>query len=213
MHSYMQYVQIYAVFSCLLNHHMASKINGSKSYSHVRSTSPLIMIFWFSFFLFFCFFLFSPSTETSEEPLVDLSDVLNTDADILGMLGKPSSDSGASYISQAVTVARIYKQSPSRGLTKSFPRGSEISSDSKFILLSPLNSFLKSHSLKILLIHLWFYLLFALSEVCCACSVFTIFSLILSGFGFLQVLIFAPSRLTAHLLLLVRVLWPTNPLL
>lgn len=52
------------------------------------------------FFLsFFCFLFFSPSTEASEEPLVDLSDVLNTDADILGMLGKPSSDSGASYIS------------------------------------------------------------------------------------------------------------------
>ncbi|XP_073347708.1 histone-lysine N-methyltransferase 2C isoform X3 [Pagrus major] len=31
--------------------------------------------------------------QTSEEPLVDLSDVLNTDADILGMLGKPSGDS------------------------------------------------------------------------------------------------------------------------
>lgn len=70
-----------------------------------------------------------------------------------------------------------------------------------------------SHSLTVLHVHLWFYLLFALSEACCACSVFTIFSLILSGFGFLQVLIFAPSRLTAHLLLLVRVLWPTNPLL
>ncbi len=60
---------------------------------------------WFCFL--FCFFLFFPSTETSEEPLVDLSDVLNTDADILGMLGKPSSDSGASHISQAVTMARI----------------------------------------------------------------------------------------------------------
>uniref|UniRef100_A0AAQ5ZWI3 [histone H3]-lysine(4) N-methyltransferase n=1 Tax=Amphiprion ocellaris TaxID=80972 RepID=A0AAQ5ZWI3_AMPOC len=30
------------------------------------------------------------AAQTSEEPLVDLSDVLNTDADILGMLGKPS---------------------------------------------------------------------------------------------------------------------------
>lgn len=47
-------------------------------------------------FLFFVSSFFSPSTETSEEPLVDLSDVLNTDADILGMLGKPSNDSGAS---------------------------------------------------------------------------------------------------------------------
>lgn len=56
------------------------------------------MTVWFSFF-FFCFLFFCPSTEASEEPLVDLSDVLNTDADILGMLGKPSSDSGASYIS------------------------------------------------------------------------------------------------------------------
>ncbi|XP_028283859.1 histone-lysine N-methyltransferase 2C isoform X3 [Parambassis ranga] len=35
--------------------------------------------------------------QTSEEPLVDLSDVLNTDADILGMLGKPSSDSGLDF--------------------------------------------------------------------------------------------------------------------
>lgn len=50
------------------------------------------LVFSFVFFLF----LPSPSTETSEEPLVDLSDVLNTDADILGMLEKPSSDSGAS---------------------------------------------------------------------------------------------------------------------
>uniref|UniRef100_H3DCP4 [histone H3]-lysine(4) N-methyltransferase n=1 Tax=Tetraodon nigroviridis TaxID=99883 RepID=H3DCP4_TETNG len=31
--------------------------------------------------------------QPSEEPLVDLSDVLNTDPDILGMLGKPSGDS------------------------------------------------------------------------------------------------------------------------
>ena len=82
--------------------------NGSESCSHVRSTSPSIMICdGLVFFLFFVSSFFSPSTETSEEPLVDLSDVLNTDADILGMLGKPSSDSGASYISQAVTVARI----------------------------------------------------------------------------------------------------------
>ena len=35
-------------------------------------------------------------TETREEPLVDLCEVLNTDADILGMLGRPSIDSGAS---------------------------------------------------------------------------------------------------------------------
>lgn len=47
---------------------------------------------------FFFFLPFSPSTEASEEPLVDLSDVLNTDADILGMLGKSSNDSGASYL-------------------------------------------------------------------------------------------------------------------
>lgn len=87
-------------------------------------------------FFLFCFFLFFPFTETSEEPLVDLSDVLNTDADILGMLGKPSSDSGASYISQMVTATRIY--SPSCGFTKSFLPSSEISSDSKFILFSPL---------------------------------------------------------------------------
>ncbi|XP_072219663.1 histone-lysine N-methyltransferase 2C isoform X2 [Leuresthes tenuis] len=37
------------------------------------------------------------AAQTSEEPLVDLSDVLNTDADILGMLGKPSSDSGLDF--------------------------------------------------------------------------------------------------------------------
>lgn len=50
----------------------------------------------FGFLSFFVSSFFPPpSTETSEEPLVDLSDVLNTDADILGMLGKPSSDSGA----------------------------------------------------------------------------------------------------------------------
>ncbi|XP_068197773.1 histone-lysine N-methyltransferase 2C [Antennarius striatus] len=35
--------------------------------------------------------------QASEEPLVDLSDVLNTDADILGMLGKPSNDSGLDF--------------------------------------------------------------------------------------------------------------------
>ncbi|XP_068605247.1 histone-lysine N-methyltransferase 2C-like [Brachionichthys hirsutus] len=35
----------------------------------------------------------------SEEPLVDLSDVLNSDADILGMLGKPISDSGLDFCS------------------------------------------------------------------------------------------------------------------
>ncbi|XP_061588310.1 histone-lysine N-methyltransferase 2C isoform X1 [Cololabis saira] len=37
------------------------------------------------------------AAQTSEEPLVDLSDVLNTDADILGVLGKPSSDSGLDF--------------------------------------------------------------------------------------------------------------------
>ncbi|XP_026230304.1 LOW QUALITY PROTEIN: histone-lysine N-methyltransferase 2C [Anabas testudineus] len=37
------------------------------------------------------------AAHTSEEPLVDLSDVLNTDADILGMLEKPSSDSGLDF--------------------------------------------------------------------------------------------------------------------
>ncbi|XP_044075818.1 histone-lysine N-methyltransferase 2C isoform X5 [Siniperca chuatsi] len=39
------------------------------------------------------------AAQTSEEPLVDLSDVLNTDADILGMFGKPSSDSGLDFCS------------------------------------------------------------------------------------------------------------------
>ncbi|TNN45798.1 Histone-lysine N-methyltransferase 2C [Liparis tanakae] len=37
------------------------------------------------------------AAQTSEEPLVDLSDVLNTDADILGMLGKQGSDSGLDF--------------------------------------------------------------------------------------------------------------------
>ncbi|XP_033960540.1 histone-lysine N-methyltransferase 2C isoform X2 [Pseudochaenichthys georgianus] len=37
------------------------------------------------------------AAQTSEEPLVDLSDVLNSDADILGMLGKSSSDSGLDF--------------------------------------------------------------------------------------------------------------------
>uniref|UniRef100_A0AAV2JQ26 [Histone H3]-lysine(4) N-trimethyltransferase n=1 Tax=Knipowitschia caucasica TaxID=637954 RepID=A0AAV2JQ26_KNICA len=41
----------------------------------------------------------SRDTEASEEPLVDLSDVLNSDADILGMLGKTSSDSGLDFCS------------------------------------------------------------------------------------------------------------------
>lgn len=62
----------------------------------ISSTSSSIMIYDSLVFLFFVSSFFSPSTETSEEPLVDLSDVLNTDADILGMLGKPSNDSGAS---------------------------------------------------------------------------------------------------------------------
>ncbi|XP_062260006.1 histone-lysine N-methyltransferase 2C isoform X1 [Platichthys flesus] len=37
------------------------------------------------------------SADSSEEPLVDLSDVLNTDADIFGMFGKPSNDSGLDF--------------------------------------------------------------------------------------------------------------------
>ncbi|XP_076001014.1 histone-lysine N-methyltransferase 2C isoform X3 [Genypterus blacodes] len=37
------------------------------------------------------------AAQASEEPLVDLADVLNTDADILGMLGKPSRDSGLDF--------------------------------------------------------------------------------------------------------------------
>lgn len=103
-----------------------TQTKGSKSYSHVHLTSPSIMICdRLVSFLFFSFlFFFSPSTEASEEPLVDLSDVLNTDADILGMLGKPSSDSGASYIiSQAVTVTRRYEWSLSSGFAQSFSRG------------------------------------------------------------------------------------------
>lgn len=46
---------------------------------------------------FLSLFLLLQSTETSDEPLVDLADVLNSDADILGMLGKSSSESGASF--------------------------------------------------------------------------------------------------------------------
>ncbi|RVE61909.1 hypothetical protein OJAV_G00175270 [Oryzias javanicus] len=39
------------------------------------------------------------TAETSDEPLVDLADVLNSDADILGMLGKSSSESGLDFCS------------------------------------------------------------------------------------------------------------------
>ncbi|KAM8839649.1 histone-lysine N-methyltransferase 2C isoform 3-T3 [Synchiropus picturatus] len=39
------------------------------------------------------------TAQPSEEPLVDLADVLNNDADILGMLGKPCSDSGLDFCS------------------------------------------------------------------------------------------------------------------
>ncbi|XP_037837713.1 histone-lysine N-methyltransferase 2C isoform X3 [Kryptolebias marmoratus] len=37
------------------------------------------------------------AAQPTEEPLVDLSDVLNSGADILGVLGKPSSDSGLDF--------------------------------------------------------------------------------------------------------------------
>lgn len=85
------------------------------------------------FFLFLFLPFPPPSTETSEEPLVDLSDVLNSDADILGMLGKPSSDSGASYISHRQSQWQEFINSHlAVDLQKSFPPGSEISSDSKF---------------------------------------------------------------------------------
>lgn len=62
----------------------------------------LFVTLWFSFV--FPFISFPSSAETTEEPLVDLADVLNTGADILGVLGKPSGDSGASNIFQAATV-------------------------------------------------------------------------------------------------------------
>lgn len=91
------------------------------------------MTFWFS--SYFCF-IFSPSTETSEEPLVDLSDVLNTDADILGMLGKPSSDSGASHVSLRHCGMVCY-WSPTVGLQDLLTAGSIFSSETRFILLSP----------------------------------------------------------------------------
>lgn len=94
------------------------------------------------FLSFFVPFFPPPSTETSEEPLVDLSDVLNTDADILGMLGKPSSDSGASYKSHRQSQWQEFINSHlAVGFIKSFAPGSEISSDSEFILISPLNDF------------------------------------------------------------------------
>lgn len=65
----------------------------------------IIYYLWhFGFPFFPPFISFPSSAETTEEPLVDLADVLNTGADILGVLGKPSGDSGASNISQAVTV-------------------------------------------------------------------------------------------------------------
>ncbi|XP_070989710.1 histone-lysine N-methyltransferase 2C-like isoform X2 [Oncorhynchus clarkii lewisi] len=38
-----------------------------------------------------------PGPQPSEEPLVDLSEVLNTDADLLGMLGKQTGDSGLDF--------------------------------------------------------------------------------------------------------------------
>lgn len=79
--------------------------------THVHSSSFIIcdnLVFFFSF-SFFVSRPFLPFTEPTEEPLVDLSDVLNSGADILGVLGKPSSDSGASYISQAITVAECIK--------------------------------------------------------------------------------------------------------
>ncbi|XP_041659164.1 histone-lysine N-methyltransferase 2C isoform X2 [Cheilinus undulatus] len=49
--------------------------------------------------------------QTSEEPLVDLSDVLNTDADILGMLGKPSSDSAGLDIGPLTGGSPVVPQS------------------------------------------------------------------------------------------------------
>lgn len=78
-------------------------------------------------YLVFCLFLFlpfPPFADSSEEPLVDLSDVLNTDADILGMLGKPSSDTGASCFSQALTRGQQFLRSG-------------ISSGGSLLLLSP----------------------------------------------------------------------------
>ncbi|XP_035527324.1 histone-lysine N-methyltransferase 2C isoform X5 [Morone saxatilis] len=49
--------------------------------------------------------------QTSEEPLVDLSDVLNSDADILGMLGKPSSDSAGLDIGPLTDGSPVAPQS------------------------------------------------------------------------------------------------------
>ncbi|KAI3374932.1 hypothetical protein L3Q82_021460 [Scortum barcoo] len=51
------------------------------------------------------------AAQTSEEPLVDLSDVLNTDADILGMLGKPSSDSAGLDIGSLTDGSPVAPQS------------------------------------------------------------------------------------------------------
>ncbi|KAM3604228.1 uncharacterized protein V6R79_008192 [Siganus canaliculatus] len=49
--------------------------------------------------------------QSSEEPLVDLSDVLNTDADILGMLGKPASDSAGLDIGPLTDSSPVAPQS------------------------------------------------------------------------------------------------------
>ena len=49
------------------------------------------------------------STETSEEPLVDLSDVLSSDTDLLGMLGKSATDHGMCGRNERIdALARVH---------------------------------------------------------------------------------------------------------
>lgn len=146
------------------------------------------MTVWLSFSFFFPFYS-SSSTEPSEEPLVDLSDVLNTDPDILGMLGKPSGDSGAWYVSHKQPQWQEFIKGHLAVGLHSRPCGSVISWGTTCSLLSPLNDLfcLFVHIFQQYLILIpWFYLLFALSVPCCAfVSVITVISIILSGFGFL----------------------------
>lgn len=164
-------------------------LNGSKSYFHRHQ-------FWFVTFWFSSFFVsfFSPPTETSEEPLVDLSDVLNTDADILGMLGKPSSDSGASHVSLR-HCGMICERSPIVGLLDLFTAGSVFSSKIRSIFaFTLLMIFVTFLSIAFLFIFNLIFSLFASSESRCACSAITIFFTHLIWFWVLVGLDFCPFQ-------------------
>ena len=154
-----------------------------------------VMIFdgdYLPFFSFVCF-LFSMCTETCEEPLVDLCEVLNTDADILGMLGKPSVDSGASRDISTVGEAGLHGPHPSSAgflCLHFFPKR-------KGYLLRRQNALIFSvfRSTTFLFSTIYFFILFygynfvcflALSEMCCVLFSFLspLFSFIfISGFG------------------------------